>query len=308
MAQARWRRTCPCATSARNRLSSVGCGTAGRRRGRKCPSVQWRPIGSSSFGRRSCPRPMPPEPAPSAADRTARSPRRRTGGGLTASPPIRRALALQHRFNTMSSGLSRVPAISGPLIAAPSCPSPRTQWPPWAPGHPSKHRSAHRGRTPRARYKVTTKAAYERRFVRRGDLRFQISERARHGSASRATAPDAWTAHPRRTPGGQRTCSNSAIMSTPLGPRPAPVAPVVRCQIRLVGLSCARSLHTRATAQDGRTGSHTPRTASRSSDPANGRARRTARDAVRGPRCSSAATTGAILVYALTTVTSPIRP
>ncbi|MEM6943022.1 MAG: transposase [Pseudomonadota bacterium] len=69
---------------------------------------------------------------------------------------------------------------------------------------PFKYNQPHRDHIPRARYKVTNWAEYERGLVRRGDLRFWISDDALEG----------WIAPYRKTPGGQREYSNVAIEAT----------------------------------------------------------------------------------------------
>lgn len=69
---------------------------------------------------------------------------------------------------------------------------------------PFKHHEPNRHHIPKAKYKVTNWAEYDRGLVRRGDIRFWIDEEA----------IKAWIAPYRTTPGGQRKFSNFAIEAT----------------------------------------------------------------------------------------------
>ena len=66
---------------------------------------------------------------------------------------------------------------------------------------PFKFHEPHRHRVPKARYRVTNWAEYDRGLVPRGDVRVWIS----------AEALAHWKAACRSTPGGQRRFSNLAI-------------------------------------------------------------------------------------------------
>jgi hypothetical protein len=66
---------------------------------------------------------------------------------------------------------------------------------------PYRHHEAQRHHIPKARYRVTNGAEYDRGLVRRGDIRLWIDEEALEG----------WFAPRRGTPGGQRVFSNLAI-------------------------------------------------------------------------------------------------
>lgn len=69
---------------------------------------------------------------------------------------------------------------------------------------PFKFHQPHRHRVPKAKYRVTNWAEYERGLVNRGDIRFWISQEA----------IEAWQAPYRKTPGGQMRFSNLAIETT----------------------------------------------------------------------------------------------
>ncbi|MEM7528189.1 MAG: IS5 family transposase [Pseudomonadota bacterium] len=66
---------------------------------------------------------------------------------------------------------------------------------------PYKHHQPRRDKIPRARYRVTNWPDYDRGLVRRGDIRFWVSEEALAG----------WAAPRRRTRGGQPRYSDLAI-------------------------------------------------------------------------------------------------
>ncbi len=69
---------------------------------------------------------------------------------------------------------------------------------------PYKLNEPHRGKIPKAKYRVTNWPDYDRGLVRRGDLRFWIDEAAIAG----------WAAPYRGCPGGQRRYSDAAISAT----------------------------------------------------------------------------------------------
>lgn len=69
---------------------------------------------------------------------------------------------------------------------------------------PYKLNEAHRDKIPKAQYRVTNWAEYDRGLVRRGDVRFWIQQ----------SVLDDWIAPCRLTPDGQRRFSNLAIEAT----------------------------------------------------------------------------------------------